>query len=57
MAVIANTGQSPNSVSMLGQRRRQWVNIETALGECHVLADVGQSIQQAQCWISVGQAS
>ena len=40
IAVRANTGQSPNSVSMLGQRRRLWVNIETALGECHVFADV-----------------
>ena len=25
---------------MLGQRRRLWVNIETALGECHVFAAV-----------------
>ena len=33
------------------------VNIETALGECHVFADVlAQSIQQTQCWISVGPA-
>ena len=29
----ANTGYSPNAVSMLGQRRRRWANIETALGE------------------------
>ena len=29
--VRANAGQSPNSVSMLGQRRKLWVNIETAL--------------------------
>ena len=28
--------QSPNAVSMTGQRRRLWVNIETALVECHV---------------------
>ena len=57
-AVPANTGQSPNAVSMLGQRRRLMVNIETALGECHVFADVlTQSIQQSQCWISVGPAS
>ena len=27
----ANTGHSPNAVSMLGQRRRRWTNIETAL--------------------------
>ena len=32
------TAQSPNAVSMTGQRRRLWVNIETALGECHVFA-------------------
>ena len=32
-----NTVQSPDDVSMSGQRRRQWVNIETALGECQVL--------------------
>ena len=30
----ANTGHSPNVVSMLGQRRRRWANIETALGDC-----------------------
>ena len=34
----ANTGHSPNAVSMLGQRRRRCANIETALGECPVLA-------------------
>ena len=25
---------SPDAVSMLGQRRRRWINNETALGEC-----------------------
>ena len=34
----ANTGHSNNAVSMLGQRRRRWANIETILGECHVFA-------------------
>ena len=48
MAVIANMGQSPNYVPMLGQCRIIWVNIETALGESHVFADVAQSIQQIQ---------
>ena len=44
------TQQSPSSVSLLGQRLRLWVNIETALGECHVFVDVlAQSIQQTQC--------
>ena len=31
-------GISPNAVSMLGQRRRQWTNIETALGEFSLFA-------------------
>ena len=54
----ANTVQSPNAVSMSGQRRRLWVNNETALCEYHVFADVlVQSIQRTQCWISVGAAS
>ena len=33
-----NMVQSPNAVSMTDQRRRLWVNIETALVECHVFA-------------------
>ena len=34
-----NIVQSPNhTVPMLGQRRRLWVNIETALGEYHIFA-------------------
>ena len=33
-----NTRHSTNAVSMLGQRRRRWPNIETALGECPVSA-------------------
>ena len=40
IVVSENTGQSPNSASMLGQRRRLWVNTETALVEGHVFADV-----------------
>ena len=32
--VSANTRHSPNAVSMLGQRRRRWASIETALGKC-----------------------
>ena len=35
-----NTIQSPSAVSLSGQRRRLWVNIETALGEFNVFADV-----------------
>ena len=31
-----NTVQLPNAVSMTGQRRRLWVNIETAFVECHM---------------------
>ena len=34
MAVRASTGQSPNSVSKLGQRRIRLTGIETAMG-CH----------------------
>ena len=34
----ANTGKSPNAVSMLAHRRRRWPNIETALGECPVFS-------------------
>ena len=30
--------ESPNAVSMTGQRRRLWVNIETVLVEWHVFA-------------------
>ena len=33
-----NTIQSLNAVSMTGQRRILWVNIDTALVECHVFA-------------------
>ena len=40
-----NTVQSPNAVSILGLRQSLCVNIETALGECHVFA---QSIQQTK---------
>ena len=39
-AVPTNTVHSPNFVLMLGQRRRRWANIETALGECPVFARV-----------------
>ena len=34
----ANTGHSPNAVSILGQCRRRWANIETALGGRPVFA-------------------
>ena len=40
-----NTVQSPNAVPMSGQRQRLWVNIETALGECHVFAQSKQQIR------------
>ena len=43
MKQLENTVQSPNAVSMTGQRRRLWVNFKTALVECHVFA---QSLQQ-----------
>ena len=34
----ANTRQSPDAVSMSGQRRRRWTNIETASGDRLVFA-------------------
>ena len=46
------TVQSPNAVSMTGQRRRLWIDIETALGECYVFA---QSIQQTRDRLMLGQ--
>ena len=33
-AARPNNGQSPNAVSMAGQRRIRWANIETVLGVC-----------------------
>ena len=36
----ANTGHSPNAVSMLAHHLRRWPNIETALGECPVLLGI-----------------
>ena len=38
--VPANTGLSPNDISMLVQRRKRWANIETALGEWPVFVGV-----------------
>ena len=38
--VPPNTGQSLNVVSMAGQCRIHWANIETPLGEWHVFAGV-----------------
>ena len=38
--IPANTGHSPNVVSMLAHRLRRWPNIETALGECPVFPGI-----------------
>ena len=35
-----NKVQSPNAVSIMGQRRRLWVDIETLLVECPILRKV-----------------
>ena len=45
------TVQSPNPVSMTGQRRRQWVNIETILVECpcNVYNRPGDRLMLGQC--------
>ena len=41
---------------MLGQRRRLWVNIETALGEWHVFADVlAQIYSRSSVGLVLGQ--
>ena len=34
----ANTCHSPNTVLMLAQRLRRWLNVEAALGDCPVFA-------------------
>ena len=47
-----NTVQRFNAVSIAGQRRTLWVNIETALGKCHVFA---QSIHQTNDGFVLGQ--
>ena len=39
----ANTEHSPKAVSMLAHRLRRWPNIETAVGECPVFAEVIQT--------------
>ena len=36
------------AVSMTGQRRRLWVNIETASGECHVYSRPGDKLVLGQ---------
>ena len=38
--IAANTGHSPYDVSTLGQRRRRWANIGTALSACPVFAGI-----------------
>ena len=43
-AILANTGHSPNAVSMLAHRLRRWSNIETALGEGHVFVPLSKNL-------------
>ena len=45
--VPANTGHSSNAVSILVHRLRRWPNIETALDECPVFAEVVH-----RCWVN-----
>ena len=57
-AVPPNFEQSLNTVSMAGQRRIRWANIETVLGERHMCVGLlPLSMQQNQCWSSVSPAS
>ena len=56
MQQLENTVQAPNAVLMSGQHRRLWVNIETALCECHVFAQsraYTADLVMNQCWASV----
>ena len=39
---------SPNAGSRLGQRRRRWPNLETALGQCFAFAGSAN-----QCWFKI----
>ena len=60
--ILANTRHSPNAGTMLGQRRRWWLNIVSALGECLVLTGILHDSSKhetlrkkvsVQCWASV----
>ena len=44
--ISANTGHSPDAVLMLGQRRRRWANIETALGENPVFVGLALPVER-----------
>ena len=50
----ANTGHSPNAVSMLAHRLRRWPNIETALGECPVFAGDKQTVKPINLYLKLG---
>ena len=45
-----NTGHCPCVGSMLGQRRRRWVNVEPTHGQCEI-RDIAYVL--VQCWASV----
>ena len=49
----ANMVQSHNAVPMSGQRRRLWINIETALGEYQSHNAVPMSGQRRRLWIKI----
>ena len=48
----ANTEQSPDVVSMAGQRQRRWANIETVLGEWHVFGEK-PGTRPHVCWAAI----
>ena len=48
-----STRHSSNDVSMLGQRRRRWTNIETASGECLIIAGLFIYLPSMQKYICV----
>ena len=43
-----STVQSPKAVSRYGQRRRLWVNSETALGGCHMFPQIRHDLVLSQ---------
>ena len=47
-AIPANMVHSPNAVSMLGQRQRQWANIEAELAEYPVFAGMSANAWTAR---------
>ena len=52
----ANRKLWPNVGSMLGQRRRRWLNIEPTLGQCLIFVGKWRDGKLGQCWPNVKSA-